>query len=269
MAQLSRPYQVALALIAVLALAWFTVLRSHTSSGNSSSSASSTSVSAKASTQAPKIGAIERDEGKPTPVYHGAAPGLHGLSKDIRRAHETVGASEAEARNTEAGRAAADPPKVAHFAPSSVTRTTDNSVRAPDAHHAAVHHTVALDRSAKAKHAAEAPRRDGTPGKSRAAVVGAQLHQGKVVLLLFWNPHSSDDRAVHAEIKAASSALKGKAVADFAKASEVGSFGTVTRDVSVLQTPTLLIIDRKGLVTSITGLTDAFSIEQAVREAGG
>lgn len=270
MAQLSRPYQLALALIAVLALAWFVVLRTHISTGNSPSSASRTSSSAKASTSpSPKAGAIEQNEGKPTPVYHGAAPGLHGLSKDIRRAHETVGASEVEARNLEAGRVASDPSKVMPPAPHSATKTTASAVRTTSSQHATVHHAVVVDRSAKAKHAAKAPSPHSTPSRSRAGLVGAQLHQGKVVLLLFWNPRSSDDQAVHAEIEAADRSLKGKVASDFAKASEVGSFGTVTREVSVLQTPTLLIINRKGLVTSITGLTDAFSIEQAVREAGG
>ncbi len=89
------------------------------------------------------------------------------------------------------------------------------------------------------------------------------------MLLLFWNPHSSPDQAVHSQVQAAGRSLKGKVALDFAKAREVGSFGTVTREISVLQTPTLLIINRKGLATTITGLTDAFSIEQAVREAGG
>jgi hypothetical protein len=268
MAQLSRPYQVVLALVAVLALAWFVVLRAHTSAGNSPSSASTTSASTKASPSPPKAGAIERDEGKPTAVYHGAAPGLQGLSKDIRRAHATVGASEVEAKNAEAGRAVADPAKAAQTAPSTAGTTTANAVRA-STHHAAVHHTAVVHRAAKAWHASKAADRPGPPSRSRAAVVGAQLHQGKVVLLLFWNPRSSDDRSVHAEVEAASRSLKGKVAYDFAKASEVGSFGTVTRDVSVLQTPTLLIINHKGLVSTITGLTDAFSIEQAVREAAG
>ncbi len=242
MAQLSRPYQAALILVAVLALAWFAVLRAHvsTSTGGSSSPTSSSSSSASTS---PKAGETGHD-GKATPVYHGAVPGLSGLSKDIRRAHETVGASEAEAHKVEGTPAKPSP------ATSSVTAAPVAKV----SHPAAPSHPAA-----SAQHSSA----------TRAGSVESQLHAGKIVLLLFWNPHSTDDQAVHSQVQAVRGSLKGKVALDFAKAREVGSFGTVTRDISVLQTPTLLIINRKGLTTTITGLTDAFSIEQAVREAGG
>ncbi len=98
MAQLSRPYQIVLLLVAVLALAWFAVLRTHASpSGGSSSSPTSSSVSS-----TPKAGETQHNEGKPSAVYHGAAPGLQGLSKDINRAHEAVRVSEAQAGKAEA-----------------------------------------------------------------------------------------------------------------------------------------------------------------------
>jgi hypothetical protein len=242
MAQISRPFQLALVLVAVLALAWFAVLRAHisTSGGASSGSASST-PSASSAPKTVKAGEIQHDEGKATPVYHGAAPGLQGLSRDIRRAHETVGASEAQAHKLEGTHAVT-------AAPAAPARPS--SAAAPARPSSAGRHSSS-----------------GRPA-SRATTVEAQLHAGKTVLLLFWNPASSEDREVHGQVQAAGRSLKAKVALDFAKAGEVGSFGTVTRDVSVLQTPTLLIINKKGLATTITGLTDAFSIEQAVREAG-
>jgi hypothetical protein len=51
-----------------------------------------------------------------------------------------------------------------------------------------------------------------------------------------------------------------------AHSSQVGSFGTFTRAVQVYSTPTILLINSKGLTSSVTGLTDVFSIEQAVGE---
>ena len=51
-----------------------------------------------------------------------------------------------------------------------------------------------------------------------------------------------------------------------ARSGQVGSFGTFTRAVQVYSTPTILLINTKGVTSSVTGLTDAFSIEQAVRE---
>lgn len=100
-------------------------------------------------------------------------------------------------------------------------------------------------------------------------MVGNQLKAGKVVLLLFWSERSAEDQAVRSQVQSVSRSLGRRVAADYAKPSEVGAFGSITREVTVLQTPTLLVIDRKGLVTTIAGLTDAFSIEQAVREAGG
>lgn len=102
---------------------------------------------------------------------------------------------------------------------------------------------------------------------SRAVAVAKALKAGKVVLLLFWKRSSSDDVAVRRQVEAAVRHLRRKVFAQYAKPREVGAFGTVTRDVAIYQTPTLLVIGRKGLVSTIVGLTDAFSIEQTVREA--
>lgn len=270
MAQLSRPFQLALVLVAVLALAWFTVLRAHLStSGDGSSSAGSSAPSASTTSKTSKAGEIEHNEGKATPVYHGAAPGLQGLSKDIRRAHEAVGASQTQAHRLEGASTVASTASAAgSHASAPATRAAHTVSAAPRRGSATAHHHSA----AAAHHPATVTHAGHTSASgsqaSRASTVQSQLHAGKAVLLLFWNPRSSDDQAVHAQVQAAGHSLKSKVALDFAKASEVGSFGTVTRDVSVLQTPTLLIINQKGLATTITGLTDAFSIEQAVREAG-
>ena len=52
-----------------------------------------------------------------------------------------------------------------------------------------------------------------------------------------------------------------------APASQVASFGSITRTVRVTGTPTLLIINKHGRTTTLTGLTDAYSIDQAIDEA--
>jgi hypothetical protein len=44
-------------------------------------------------------------------------------------------------------------------------------------------------------------------------------------------------------------------------------FGKITEVVRVYQTPTILIVNRHGVVSTLTGLTDVFALEQAVREA--
>jgi hypothetical protein len=52
-----------------------------------------------------------------------------------------------------------------------------------------------------------------------------------------------------------------------ALAHQVGMFGTITEVAHVYQTPTILIVNRHGLVSTLTGLTDVFALQQAVREA--
>ncbi len=262
MAQISRPYQVVIVLVAVLALAWFTVLHSHLSpsSGGSSSAGSSHSPSAA------QAGATERNQGKPTKVYHGSVPGLKGLSKDINKAHEAVATANAQAQRAESGKASTAP----SVQTSAAQRATSAHAASPAATKAHSHRSgshVAARSHARVSHSSHLSTRHPAAAVSPAARVAGQLHDGKVVLLLFWKRSSFDDQAVHSQVQAASRALRRKVAADYAKPSEVGAFGTVTRDVSVVQTPTLLVIDRKGLVTTITGLTDAFAIEQAVREA--
>ncbi len=52
-----------------------------------------------------------------------------------------------------------------------------------------------------------------------------------------------------------------------ALANEVISFGSITRAVTVSGTPTILIITPNDKVKALTGLWDAFSLEQAIGEA--
>ena len=101
------------------------------------------------------------------------------------------------------------------------------------------------------------------------AKVAAELHQGKVALLLFWNRHSSDDRAVQREVEIVAHKFGRRVAVHTASAGQVGSFGSITRDIQVYQTPTLLIVNPRGEVTTVTGYTDAYALEQTIREARG
>src|ERR1700730_17584211 len=94
MAQVSRPYQIALAALGVLALAWFAVLHRPGSSPSEPAPAPSAHVSA--SGPAASAGA-NGSAGARTPAYHGAAPGVAGLTRDIAKAHGAVSQSEKNA----------------------------------------------------------------------------------------------------------------------------------------------------------------------------
>ncbi len=278
--RLSRPYQIALVAVAVLAAAWFALLRSH---GPAQSPSGSTSA-ASAQTHAKSNG-----QGGLQHVYNGPAPGLHGLSEAVKKAHETAGRSERERHASEAASAEASGSTTAAAGAGSSSAQTSapshsssSAAAATGSHRRAARHPASAKgahvragnassrRSARSGgHGADGHRRTVAARRSPAEAVAHELHEGRVVLLLFWNPHSYDDQAVHSQVQAAARNLGHRVAVHVAKAGEVGSFGTVTREVSVAQTPTLLIIGRKGTTTTVTGLTDSFSIEQDVREARG
>jgi hypothetical protein len=269
MTQLSRPFQILLAASALFVAVWFVALRGHapSSAGGSGSSASGASAPA-----TPSAAAEAKAAAAPTPVYHGSAPGVEGLTRAINRAHGAVAQSQGDASRfehasaepsgaTAAGASAAASTSSAH---TSTTVTVQRSVsRTADHATTTVHTTTVVTHAhapaAAAKHAA------GTP--SMQVAVEHELQQGKTVLILFWNPHGSDDVAVHDALPAVQHSLGGNVAVHYASAGQVGAFGTITHAIQITQTPTLLVVNSHGQATVLTGLTDAFSIEQSVSES--
>jgi hypothetical protein len=99
------------------------------------------------------------------------------------------------------------------------------------------------------------------------ARVEAQLRAGKTVAILFWNPQAVVDQVDRSELQAVQRALGGKLAVELARASQTGAFGSFTHAVQVLATPTILLVNPRGQTSLLTGLTDSFSLQQAVREA--
>jgi hypothetical protein len=263
MTQLSRPYQIALVALALLVLVWFAALRGHTSSSGAGSGSSPAASSAPAT---PSASAQAKAAGAPTHVYHGAAPGVEGLTRAIDKAHGAVAQSQREARRVET----AEPSAPSSSASSTAAPATDAAASHSTATHAAAGdaatrtatHAVTVHAHGSppaAKHTAAAP--------NMQAPVEHELHQGKTVLILFWNSHGSEDVAVHDALPAVQRALGGRIAVHYATAKQVGVFGTITHAVQVTQTPTLLIVNPRGHTTVLTGLNDAFAIQQAVSEA--
>ena len=126
-------------------------------------------------------------------------------------------------------------------------------MKTPSAVHVTVTHHPA---TAKSKKLAA-----GAPAGQHA--VEADLAQGKVVVLLFWNPAGVEDRSVQQQLKK----IHGKVAVRYATPAQVASFGTITRGVQVTGTPLLLVINKTGQTVTLAGLQDAYSIEQAISEA--
>jgi hypothetical protein len=72
---------------------------------------------------------------------------------------------------------------------------------------------------------------------------------------------------LHVEARALAAGSKGTVTVHGARANQVGTFGSITEVVHVYETPTILIVNRHGVVSTLTGLTDVFALKQAVREA--
>ena len=102
------------------------------------------------------------------------------------------------------------------------------------------------------------------PARQRA--VETALAKGEIVVILFWNRHGADDVAVQHALQPFTKAGKRISVIE-TSASQVASFGSVTRGVQVYGTPTILIVNKRGQTTTLTGLQDSYSISQAIAEA--
>jgi hypothetical protein len=260
MAQLSRPFQIALLALGVFVLAWFAVLHRP---GGSSTSSSSPSASSSSSSSSPSSSPSSSGSSPTTSAAHSGSA-LGGFSRDIQRAHGAAAQVEGNGREVQS-KAAESPGEatsgggVAVNGGSAAVSSTSRAATGT-AHHTA--HTragsaaVALSKQASNR-----------PGAGQQAMIAGELKQGKVVLLLFWNPHSADDAAVDGQVQAAAHELGRRVAVHTARAGQVDSFGSITRDIQIYQTPTLLIVNPARQVTTVTGYTDAFAIEQAVAEA--
>jgi hypothetical protein len=275
MTQLSRPFQIALLAVAMFALVWLVALRGHSGGSGSTASAVNPAPIAASGAQKPAT---------PTPVYHGPAAGVEGLTRAVAKAHGAVAQSQQHAKQLEETAAqASSSASAAAAADASKTPSVSASSAAPK--------SSAAPSTRKA-----APGRGGAQSAgphripARQVLVETALKQGKVALVLFWSPKGADDVAVHDELRLLEAVhhlirpiarvpavrlllkrfgleLQGRIAVLEARANQVASFGAFTRNVQVYQTPTLLIVNRHGETTTLTGLTDAYSIEQAIDEA--
>ncbi|HEY3865599.1 MAG TPA: hypothetical protein VGL54_05885 [Solirubrobacteraceae bacterium] len=272
MAQLSRPYQIALGAVLLFALVWFVALNGH---GSSSTPTAGTPAPTPAPVAQEKVVASSK-------IYHGAAPGVEGLTRDINRAHRAVAKTQGQEQKI-AG-SAGETKGQGKGASSSATVVTKHgaagSSKTVVTKHGAAsssktvvvtkHGAAATSTTVVTKHAVHtpAPKQAASRGiPPRQAAVESELKQGKMVLVLFWNPKGADDVAVRKEVQAVARKLGGKIAVQDALADQVGAFGSITKAIQVNQTPTILFVNDKGLTTTMTGFTDAFAIEQTIDEA--
>lgn len=258
MAQISRPFQIAFVAVALLAAVWLLAIRGHTATTSGSGSSVAPTATAPAQSSGP------------------SAPGVDGLTRAVNKARGAVATSQQNAKALEQKSAQAS----STAAPSSSTSVPAKSTTAPVSKAAA----PSTPSSTKPVAPAVAPKK---VAFSRQASVEAELKSGKVVVLLVWNPRGTEDAIVHKNVlslaamhrryahsgtapkhsKGLHIELEQPIAVQLATPGQVASFGSLTRDVQIFSTPTLLAIGQKGKVITVTGAPGILAIEQATDEA--
>jgi hypothetical protein len=282
MAQLSRPFQIALAAVVLLAGVWLFAFQGHSSTTAGSAASPAVSASTPATSTSPAAanatGSASTTAAKPAPT-HATSPGsgssLGPFSHAIHQAQHAAAITQQHEHQVEA-RAAQDANAPAPSTTSSASSTAPSTTaKAP-----ATTKPSSTSSAAKAdtKTQAKAPTSSTHTGASSSSAasalakpsgqtaVEADLAKGNVVVLLFWNPAGTDDVVAHKAVQTVSHTQKHVSVLQ-APASQIASFGSITRGVQISQTPTIMVINKSGQTLVLTGPEDAFSIAQAIAEA--
>lgn len=266
--QISRPFQIALVAVVVLLALWLVVLR-HASSESSlpaaSSSQPATTPQPAASSSSSGSAGSSGSSASGTSTYHGSAPGVAGLTRAIAKARGAVAQSQQNAQRLQSKEKQASSAAQATAAKPASTASAKSVAGA----------TPAPAKTTATPHSATKPSTGAASSATRAKAgipvlqskVEAQLKHGQLVAILLWNPKGSVDKVVRSNLQSAKRSFPGKLTVHVATSGQVGSFGTFTRTVQVYSTPTILLITPKGATSSVTGLTDSFAIDQAIREA--
>ncbi len=300
MTQISRPFVLALAAVVLFAGVWFVALKPHTAStGGSEASAPAAPSSSPAQSPAAASAAAEKAAAAPSKVDHTSTPGLEGLTKDINRAHGAVAASQGNGSRTLEKAAQASGTSSTPAAPASAPQAAKPSSTSTSGAAAASSSAAAAAKATAPSKAqasgSEASKSSSSAAKAAAraipsgqAQVEAALKQNSMALVLFWNPHSAEDQAVHQSVQLVGSvnsideALSSNPVTSGQSKGggslqkltvfeggpgDVSSYGSFTQTVQVLQTPMILIVNPRGQITSIPGYTEAAAITQRLGES--
>ena len=92
------------------------------------------------------------------------------------------------------------------------------------------------------------------------------LRNNKVLVLLFWNGKSADDKAVHAALKKIDR-WDGRVSVQTASIRKIAKYGRIARGVDVEQSPTIVVTDPELRADTLVGYVDKTTIEQVVVDA--
>jgi FtsZ-interacting cell division protein ZipA len=275
MTNISRPFQIALAALVLFIAVWFVALRGH--SGGESSSSSSSAPSSASSSSSSQPSASQSAPGGGTPaskggVYHGSAPGVEGLSRAIQKARGAVAQSEQTAKQQSSAQSSSATQK--QNAQSQTQGAQKQNAQTQTSQTSSARQTQAQqNQSQQAQNSQHSKAAAGVPAMQ--ATVESELKSNRTVIVLFWSPKGAVDRTVRHQLSLLQSLLEHSATlarnrniaVHYSSAGEVGRYGSITRSLQVYSTPTMLVIAPHGSTKTLTGLVDAYTIRQAIKEA--
>jgi hypothetical protein len=96
--------------------------------------------------------------------------------------------------------------------------------------------------------------------------IAKAIGHNKVLVLLFWNNKSADDKAVHAALSDVNR-WHGRVSVQSASIKKISKYGRIARGVDVEQSPTVVVADPQLRAETLVGYVDAQTIDQAVVDA--
>lgn len=104
------------------------------------------------------------------------------------------------------------------------------------------------------------------PAGPSPATLTAALNNHKVVALLFYNPAGADDLADRHALTAVST-HGGRVVRMAVPVTALARFSSITDNIQVTTSPTLIVIDAKHQATTLSGFADPLEYNQLVASA--
>jgi hypothetical protein len=96
--------------------------------------------------------------------------------------------------------------------------------------------------------------------------VAKAIRKHQVLVLLFWNGKSADDKAVHAAVKKVDR-WDGRVSVQTASIRKISQYGRIARGVDVEQSPTVVVADTELRADTLVGYVDTTTIDQSVVDA--
>jgi hypothetical protein len=96
--------------------------------------------------------------------------------------------------------------------------------------------------------------------------VAKAIRKNQVLVLLFWNGKSADDKAVHTALRKVDR-WDGRVSVQSASIKTIAKYGRIARGVDVEQSPTIVVADPQLRAETLVGYVDTRTIDQAVVDA--